>query len=100
MAVKNIVHHRQIVCYMSRMWMEVCAGDPLASTIPVGEHHSRTGKSCGTDVGDAAQRQGRKHSLPWGKCHPWSLKWAEPGLASCRDPCLPFSVDTFEMAKF
>lgn len=28
------------------------------------------------------QRQGRKLCLPWGKCHPWSLKGTELGLAA------------------
>lgn len=51
-------------------------------------------------MGDAAQRQGRKRCLPRGKYNFWSLKWAKPGLASCSHPCLPFSVDVFEMGKF
>lgn len=51
-------------------------------------------------LGNGAQRQRSKCCLSWGKHHPWSLKRAEPPLASCSDPCLPFSVDTFEMARF
>lgn len=98
MAVKNVVHHQQVF-WVGCGW-SLCRGSPgwYHSCWWARQQHQKVPLQ--PAVGDAAQRQGNKCCLPWGKCHPRSLKRAEPGLASCSDPCLPFSVDTFEMAKF
>lgn len=87
-----------MLCYGMDVDRSLCRGSPSWYHSWAPQKHQKV--LLEPTLGNGAQRQSSKCCLSWRKRHPWSLKWAEPPLASCSDACLPFSVSTFEMAEF